>query len=257
MVLTNTASPVLSGKVALVTGATSGIGAAVCLELAAQGAAVVVGYHGSAFKAAALVERLPRANLPHLPLPAPVTDSAGLLLLAENIERHYGRCDILVNCAGIKSFFSDHDLDSFDDAVIDRLLATGVRGAFAAVRALCPLLAVSGAGLIVNVSSIAAVTATGTEVMYWASKAAVHNMTESLARALAPAIRVASVSPELSVKNFVTAMDQAPSVEQAEHAPLGRLVAPHDIALAVVALAAQPTFTSGAVISVVDGRPLG
>jgi 3-oxoacyl-[acyl-carrier protein] reductase len=246
----------LYGKVALVTGGAGGIGSAICRELAKQGAAVVVGYNSSAERAQALAAELIPAASGHMALAAPVTDSAALKELAGAIEHRYGRCDILVNCAGTTSFVPHEDLDGLDDALIDTILSTNVRGLFATVRALRPLLATHGDGLIVNVSSIAAVTAMGSNVMYCASKAAVDNMTRSLARALAPAIRVASVAPGLSDTEFVKALDQEWRDEQALRTPLRRLAAPREVALAVVALATHLRFTTGAVIPVDGGRPL-
>lgn len=246
----------LRGKVALVTGGAGGIGAAICQELAEQGATIVVGYNSSADKAMALAGQLPAAALPHVALPAPVTDTAALATLAEEVRQRYGRCDILVNCAGTTSFVPHHDLDALEDELIDRILTTNVRGPFAAVRALRHLLDESGDGLVVNVSSIAAVTAMGSNVMYCASKAAVDNMTKSLARALAPRIRVASVSPGLSDTEFVKSMDPGWRDEQAERTPLRRLADPREVALAVVALATHLTFTTGTVIPVDGGRPL-
>eukprot|EP00004_Rigifila_ramosa_P010576 TRINITY_DN22482_c0_g1_i1.p2 TRINITY_DN22482_c0_g1~~TRINITY_DN22482_c0_g1_i1.p2 ORF type:complete len:112 (-),score=20.09 TRINITY_DN22482_c0_g1_i1:11-307(-) len=96
----------------------------------------------------------------------------------------------------------------------------------------------------------------GSNVMYCASKAAVDNMTKSLARALAPAIRVASVSPGLSDTEFVKSMDRDWRDQQAERTPLRRLADPREVALAVVALATHLTFTTGAIIPVDGGRPL-
>ncbi|MES2264265.1 MAG: SDR family oxidoreductase [Pseudomonadota bacterium] len=246
----------LTGKVALVTGGAGGIGTAICTELAAQGASVVVGYNSSSGKAEALAAALPSAAMQHAALPAPVTNSAGMAALASAIEARYGRCDILVNCAGTTSFVPHGDLDALDDCLIDRILATNVRGPFAAVRALRALLARHGDGLVVNVSSIAAVTAMGSNVMYCASKAAVDNMTKSLARALAPQIRVVSVSPGLADTDFVNGLDQGWRDEQAARTPLRRLAAPREVALAVVALATHLTFTTGAVLPVDGGRPL-
>lgn len=251
-----TVHPPLDGKVAVVTGGAGGMGAAICHELARQGAAVVVGYHTSAERACALVAALPPAGLAHAALPAPVTDSAALGDLAARVGQLYGRCDILVNCAGTTGFVPHADLDGLDDELIDRILATNVRGPFAAVRAFRTLLAGGGAGLVVNVSSIAAVTAMGSNVIYCASKAAVDNMTKSLARALAPAIRVVSVSPGLSGTEFVKSMDPAWRDEQARRTPMRRLADPREVALAVVALATHLTFTTGAVIPVDGGRPL-
>ncbi len=247
----------LAGKVALVTGGAGGIGTAICEALAASGASVVVGYHRSRTTAEQLAARLPAVSVPHAALHAPVTDSAALGLLAAEIDRRYGRCDILVNCAGITRFVAHADLDGLDDPLIDGILATNVRGAFAAVRALRPLLQRHGDGLVINMSSIAATTATGSNIMYCASKAALDNMTKSLARALAPAIRVVSLAPGLVDTEFVKQLDQAWRDDQAARTPLKRLAMPEEVAQAVVVIAAGLTFTTGAIIPVDGGRPLG
>ena len=250
----------LGGKVAVVTGGAGGIGEAICRGLAEAGCAVVVGYNRSEQPAKALAESLPRAALPHAALKAPVTDSAALAVLASEVQRRHGRCDVLVNCAGTTRFVAHPDLDGLDDALIDQILATNVRGPFAAVRALKPLLAAPRAdgstGLVVNISSIAAVTAMGSNIMYCASKAAVDNMTRSLARALAPAIRVLSVSPGLADTDFVKSMEQGWRDEQSSRTPLRRLALPEEVAAAVFAAATHLTFTTGAVIPVDGGRPL-
>lgn len=251
---------VLDGLVAVVTGGAGGIGEAICQGLAQAGCAVVVGYNSSEGPATALAAQLPATALAHMALKAPVTDSAALGVLASDVQRHYGRCDILVNCAGTTRFVPHSDMEGLDDALIDQILQTNVRGPFAAVRAFGPLLAAprtdGRTGLVVNISSIAAVTAMGSNVMYCASKAAMDNMTKSLARALAPHIRVLSVAPGLADTEFVKSMDPAWRDEQAHRTPLRRLALPEEVASAVVAAAAHLTFTTGAVIPVDGGRPL-
>lgn len=255
----------LKGKVAVVTGGSGGLGAAICQRLADAGAAVVVGYNRSQQPAEELAERLAvlpahEHDVPHCALAAPVTDSAAMSALASQVQERYGRCDILVNCAGTTRYCPHDDLDGLDDELIDRILATNVRGPFAGVRAFKTLLQQSaqqsGTGLVVNISSIAAVTAMGSNVVYCASKAAVDNMTKSLARALAPEIRVVSVSPGLADTDFVKQMDQSWRDEQCERTPLRRLAAPEEVADAVIAASAFMTFTTGAVIPVDGGRPL-
>ena len=250
----------LQGRVAVVTGGAGGLGGAICQALAAAGCAVVVGYNSSEGPARELADRLPPAALPHAALKAPVTDSAALSALAAEVRSRYGRCDILVNCAGTTRFVAHADLDGLDDALFDQILATNVRGPFAAVRALKPLLAAKrddgATGLVVNISSIAAVTAMGSNVAYCASKAAVDNMTKSLARALAPEVRVLSVSPGLSDTEFVKALDVAWRDEQAARTPLRRLALPEEVAATVVAAATHQTITTGAVQPVDGGRPL-
>lgn len=246
----------LKGRVAVVTGGAGGIGAVICHQLAKAGATVVVGYNSSRESAERLAAELPAAGWTHLALPAPVTDSAALAELAGAVDHHYGRCDLLVNCAGTTQFVAHGDLDGLDDELFDRILTTNVRGPFATVRAFRQLLERSGNGLVVNISSIAAVSAMGSNVAYCASKAAMDNMTRSLARALAPAIRVVSVSPGLADTEFVKQMDQDWRDEQAARTPLRRLADPQEVAAAVLAVAIHLTFTTGAVIPVDGGRPL-
>jgi len=247
----------LAQRVALVTGGAGGIGAAICEGLAEAGAAIVVGYNTSRAAAEALAGRLPAVDRPHAALAAPVTDSAALAALAAEIDRRYGRCNVLVNCAGTTRFVPHSDLEGLDDALIDQILATNVRGPFATLRALRPLMERSEDAVVINVSSIAAVSAMGSNVMYCASKAALDNMTKSLARALAPSIRVVSVAPGLVDTEFVKKMDRAWRDDQAARTPLKRLAEPKEIAQAVVALATSFPFTTGAVIPVDGGRPLG
>ncbi|PRE05034.1 SDR family NAD(P)-dependent oxidoreductase [Burkholderia multivorans] len=246
-----------TAPVAVVTGATGGLGAQICDALAHAGFRVAACYRSSADAARALVERLPGAG--HHAFAASVTDSAALARLAAEVGAHYRRCDVLVNCAGTTRFVAHDDLDGLDDALIDDVLATNVRGPFAAARALRPLLAQSdlaGGGVIVNISSIAARTAMGSNVIYCASKAALDNLTASLARALAPAIRVVSVAPGLVDTEFVKSMDPAWRDDQAARTPLGRLADPGEIAGAVVGAIRDLRFMTGCVLPVDGGRPL-
>jgi 3-oxoacyl-[acyl-carrier protein] reductase len=243
--------------VGIVTGGAGGIGKSICGALAREGMRVVVGYNKSAVGARELVDSLPGQG--HSALAAPVTDSAALKNLASTIAARYGRCDVLVNCAGTTRFVPHGELDSLDDDLIDLILATNVRGAFATVRALRQLLDRStqpGGAVVVNISSLAAVTGMGSNVMYCASKAAVDNMTKSLARALAPRIRVVSVSPGLVETDFIKSMDQRWRDEQLERTALKRLASPNEVAAAVVAAVKNLTFTTGSIIAIDGGRPL-
>ncbi len=245
----------LADTVAVVTGGAGGIGAAICRGLADEGASVVVGYHRSPAPAEALAAALGGRGR-HCAVSAPVTDSAALARMARTVADTYGRCDVLVNCAGTTRFVPHHDLDALDDTLIDDILSTNVRGPFAAVRALRPLLAQGAGALVVNISSIAATTGMGSNVMYCASKAALDSLTKSLARALAPGIRVLSIAPGLVDTPFIAGLDPAWRDEQLARSPLGRLAHPADIAAAVVAACATLTFSTGTVIAVDGGRPL-
>jgi 3-oxoacyl-[acyl-carrier protein] reductase len=243
--------------VAFVTGATGGLGTQICHTLATAGFSIVAGYHSSADAAETLVGTL--AGTDNCALLAPVTDSVALGRLADAITARYGRCDVLVNNAGKTRFVEHANLDGLDDPLIDDILATNVRGPFAAVRALRPLLAESelpGGAVVINISSIAAQTAIGSNVMYCASKAALDNLTKSLARALAPDVRVVSVSPGLVDTEFVKSMDVVWRDEQAERTPLGRLARPEEIASAVLTAICDLHFSTGCVLPVDGGRPL-
>jgi 3-oxoacyl-[acyl-carrier protein] reductase len=243
--------------VAVVTGGAGSMGTTICGALAREGMRVVVGYNSSREKAKALAASLPGEG--HAALHAPVTDSATLTKLAVEIASRYGVCDVLVNCAGVTRFVPHNDLLALDDQLIESILATNVRGPFACVRALRALLEKSkqpGGAVVVNISSIAGVTAMGSNVIYCASKAAVDNMTKSLARALAPKIRVVSVSPGLVANDFVRSMDKTWLDEQVSRTPLKRLAAPEEAASAVIAAIKHLTFTTGSIIPVDGGRPL-
>jgi len=243
--------------VALVTGGAGSMGTTISQALARDGMRVIVGYNRSAEKAKKLVACLEGNG--HVALPSPVTDSAALAGLAAEIERWYGVCDVLVNCAGVTRFVPHSDLDGLDDALIENILATNVRGPFATIRAMRPLLEKSkqpGGAVVINISSIAGVTAMGSNVIYCASKAAVDNMTKSLARALAPKIRVLSVSPGLVNNEFVRSMDQRWLGEQVNRTPLLRLAAPEEVASAIIGAIKHFTFTTGAILPVDGGRPL-
>jgi 3-oxoacyl-[acyl-carrier protein] reductase len=187
---------------------------------------------------------------------APVTNSDDMQKLAAQVRGMWGRTDILVNAAGTTRFVPHPDLDLLEDSLIDDILKVNVRGVIASTRAFRPLLAENSAGLVVNISSIAAVTAMGSNIVYCASKAAVDNLTKSLARALAPHIRVVSVSPGLVDTEFVRGLDETWRIQQVERTPLGRLATPDEIADAVLATALYLTFTSGTIIAVDGGRPL-
>ncbi len=243
--------------VAIITGGAGGIGSSICRSLADAGFRVVVGYHRSAEAAEQLAKSLSGEG--HSARWAPVTDSGALSALAAGIAQDYGRCDALVNCAGMTRFVRHADLDGLDDELIDNILATNVRGPFAAVRALRPLLDKStlpGGGVVVNISSDSGTIAMGSNVVYCASKAALDNMTKSLARALAPRIRVVSVAPGLVDTEFVKSMDPAWRDEQVARTPQGRLPTPAEVALAVRAAITSLTATTGTIIAVDGGRML-
>jgi 3-oxoacyl-[acyl-carrier protein] reductase len=215
---------------------------------------VVITYRENRERAEALIAALPGSG--HRVSSASVLDSPALGALAAEIASDYGRLDILVNNAGVTRVVPHADLDGLDDATFDHILSTNVRGTFACVRAFQSLLAANH-GVVVNISSIAGNTAVGSSIAYCASKAAIDNMTRSLARALAPNIRVLSVAPGWVEGEYASRADPAYLQAQIDRSPLGRIARPDDVAQAVLAACTLLGFTTGAIIPVDGGRPLG
>jgi len=244
----------LENQVVFITGGAGGLGRAMCHEFASNGACLIIGYRESAAAAETLAGELKGSG--HSAKEAPVENSRRLASLADEIESEYGRLDILINNAGITRFVAHDDLDGLDDKLIDEIFRTNWRGAFACVRAFRSLLDAGAGGLVINISSIAGATAMGSNIAYCASKAAMNAMTMSLARALAPRIRVVSLSPGLAETDFVTGLDQSWWDEQSQRTPLQRLAKPEDVAQAARAIATSLKFSNGCIIPVDGGRPL-
>ena len=239
----------------MVTGATGGIGSAIARKLAADGFAVVAGYHTAAQRAEKLVADLPGSG--HRAARISVLEPASLAELAGSLSAGVGGLDVLVNCAGITRAVPHHDLDGLDDGLIDEIFAVNWRGPFAAVRALRPLLEAAETGVVVNISSVAGITGQGSNVAYCASKAALDSMTRSLGRALAPSIRVVSVSPGWVAGEYAQRMPPEVIDAQRQATPLRRLATADDVAAAVSAVVGDLPFTTGSIIAVDGGRPLG
>lgn len=244
----------LKNKTAIVTGGAGGIGSAICKKLAEEGAAVVITYNSKPEKAKQLCDALPGER--HSIFHAPVHDSEALKNLSLFITEEYGALDILVNNAGVTTPVAHDDLDGLTDEWIDKIFTTNWRGSFAMIRACKDLLLKSGDGLVVNISSVAAVTGIGSNVAYCASKAAIDSMTRSLARALSPTVRVVSVSPGWVVGEYTKSIDPAYLQKQLDATPLARLATPEDVANAVFAVATTLSFSTGCIIPVDGGRPL-
>jgi 3-oxoacyl-[acyl-carrier protein] reductase len=238
--------------VALVTGGAGGIGSAICRHLAEAGATVIVTFNANYQRAQSLVRELPGDG--HLVVQMQVDDSKTIANVVSRVAERFGRLDILVNNAGTTRFVQHDDLDDLDDETIDRIFRVNLRGAFACVRAFRPLLSASGDGLVVNISSIAGLIAYGSNVAYCASKAALDNMTVSLARVLAPDTRVVAIAPGLVDGEYAHSFDATWRQTQIDRTPLQRLALPEDVARAVVATATLLTHSTGIVLPVDGGR---
>jgi len=244
----------LAGKVAVVVGGSGGIGAATSRLLAEEGASVVVTYRSDAAGAAKLIQTLDGAG--HRAEPVTVEDTSTITALANLVREVYGRADIVVNTAGFTKPVPINDLDALDDALIDRLFQVNWRGQFATVRAFRSLLERSGDGLVVNVSSIAALSGVGSNIAYAAVKAGIDTMTKSLARVLAPNVRVMSVSPGVVDTDFVPGRDADALAKIAPTIPARRIATADDVARAIAACATHLTYSTGSLVIVDGGRAL-
>jgi len=245
----------LKDKVALIAGGSGGIGAASALLFAEAGAAVIITHRpGKDAEGAAVLSGLPGAG--HLALPLQIDDSASVDALRGAVAARHDRLDVLVNTAGFTKPVPHADLDALDDALIDRMFAVNWRGQFAVIRAFAPMLKASGDGLIVSISSIAALNGQGSSIAYCAVKAGIDVMIKSLARALAPTVRVLAVSPGVVSTGFVPGRGEDFNQKTASTTPLKRVATAQDVAQAVLACATHLTFSTGQTIVVDGGRSL-
>ncbi|HVA22728.1 MAG TPA: SDR family NAD(P)-dependent oxidoreductase [Candidatus Micrarchaeia archaeon] len=241
---------------ALVTGAARGIGRSTALVLGRRGYDVAVNFSRSRDAAQAVVRELERDGARALLCQADVADEAAVLGMVGELQAAFGRLDALVNNAGTTIPTPPTDLDGLDLSEWDRVFAVNVRGCFQVTRACVPLLRRSAHAAVVNLASIAGLRPGPQPFPYAASKAAVANLTRTLAGALGPAIRVNAVAPGWMVgewmaealgDNYDRLMER-----RARLTPLGRCVTPDDVAETIVSLLTGNPFVTGEVV-VVDG----
>jgi 3-oxoacyl-[acyl-carrier protein] reductase len=238
----------LAGRVALVTGGGTGIGRATSLRLARSGVkAVMVNYSRSAGAAEATAKEARTLGAEAVAHLADVADESQVKAMIGSALDRFGRLDVLVNSAGTTHFIPHPDLDALTDRVWDDILGVNLKGTFFCCRAAAPALKESG-GAIVNIASIAAHRASGSSIVYAVSKAGIVQLTRALALALAPEVRVNSVSPGLvSTEWFSRSFgEEAATAQQetfAKTTPLRRVATPEDVAGAAIALLENDAIT--------------
>lgn len=220
-----------------------------------DGLAVVVGYRRDQAGAEELADSL--QGPAHSTVQIDVGDPASIEAATTALGERHGRLDVLVNGAGITKPVPHGDLDGLDDALIDDIFRVNWRGPFATIRSMRALLEAADAPVVVNISSIAGTTGQGSNVAYCASKAALDSLTRSLGRALAPRIRVVSVAPGWVLGEYAERMPAEVLDAQRAATPMGRLATAEDVAATVSAVVFGLPFTTGAVVPVDGGRPLG
>jgi 3-oxoacyl-[acyl-carrier protein] reductase len=241
-------------KVALVTGSATGAGRACAVRFAKLGYAVVVNYSKSEADANETAAMVKGCGVPVLVHKATVADDAQVRAMVERTRAEFGGIDVLVNNAGMTHFIAHTDLDAVTDAAWDEIFQVNVKGAFYCSRAAIPLLK-ERRGCIVNVSSVAGLSGQGSSIPYCASKAALNCLTQSLARAFGPDVRVNAVAPGPILTRWLAGRE-AQIEKYLEQAPLKRAATPDDIADAVVYLATATTLTTGQVLVVDGGRTM-
>jgi 3-oxoacyl-[acyl-carrier protein] reductase len=240
----------LQEKVALITGSATGIGRAIALRLAKEGAHIVINYSKSDQEARETQEEVEAFGVQSLLYKANVSSEADVRLMIEETIARFGRLDILVNNAGVTNFVDHKDLEGLKDEYWDRVMNVNVKGMFYCCRAAAEELKKQN-GCIVNITSIAGMTGLGSSIAYCASKAAAISVTKSLARVLAPEVRVNSIAPGVVETRWVKGKED--HVQWlGEGTPLGRVATPADIAEAAYAIICHSPFTTGQNL-VVDG----
>ena len=230
------------GMVALVTGGGTGIGRATSIALARRGAAVAVNYSRSRDEAEATARDIMADGGRALAIQADVSDDGAVRALVATVVDHFGGVDLLVNNAATTQYIALQDLDGATDEIWDSILALNVKGPFYCARAVAPHMRARGRGAIVNIGSIAGLTGDGSSLPYAVSKAAVAGLTRSLARALAPEIRVCNVAPGIVETRWTQGREDHVQRLSAA-APLRRTASPEDVAELVCALLANDAVT--------------
>lgn len=232
------------GQAAIVTGSATGLGAAVAQKLAGRGMNVLINYATKAKEAEETAALCRKAGVDAFAVQGDVGQDADCRKLATAALDRFGRIDVLVNNAGTTKFASHGDLEALSADDFLSIYRVNVVGAYQMTRACAPEMKKRGVGAVVNVSSIAGLTGIGSSIAYAASKGAMNTMTLSLARALAPEIRVNAVCPGFIQTRwfsdrFGDAVTERIAESQRQTTPLKRAGTPEDVSDAVVFLCTE------------------
>jgi 3-oxoacyl-[acyl-carrier protein] reductase len=240
---------------ALVTGAASGIGRSVALALARSGYDVAINYSRSESAAQSVAAEAAKSGARTLLVRCDVSDDGGVRAMLEQIRETFGRLDVLINNAGTTTETKPKDFEGMTVEEWDRVFAVNVRGLFLVTRAALPMLRVSK-GCIVNTASIVGLRPGPQPLPYAASKAAVVNLTKTLAYNLGPDIRVNAVAPGWMEGDWMQRMlkDKYDDLmaRRAKLTPLKRCVTAEDVAESMMSFVQSNRFVTGEVM-VVDG----
>lgn len=243
-----------SRKVALVTGSATGVGRACAVRFAKLGYAVTVNYSKSEADAAETARLVEACGVPVLVHKATIANDAEVREMVARTAAAFGGLDVLVNNAATTHFVPHDNLDALTDRVWDEIFQVNLKGTFYCCRAAMPYLK-ERKGNVVTVSSVAGLSGQGSSIPYCASKGAVNTLTQSLARAFGPDVRVNAVAPGPILTRWLAGREA--HVEKfVEQAPLKRAASAEDVADVVVFLAAETSLMTGQVVVVDGGRTM-
>jgi NAD(P)-dependent dehydrogenase (short-subunit alcohol dehydrogenase family) len=248
----------MNKKVAVVTGSSSGIGAATARLFASNGFNVVINYSRDAGPADVVADECRKLGADVLVMKANVAEDADCRALAKAVEEKWGQVNALVNNAGTTKFVAAKDLEGLSAQDFHDIYAVNVIGAYQMIRAFAPLMEKSPGAGIVNVSSVASVMGSGSSIAYMASKGALNAMTFGMARALGPAIRVNAVGPGMVETPWLQHGLGQERYEASRNGyigitPLAATVLPEDVADACYWLCTGAAKTTGEFILVDSG----
>ena len=229
----------LEGQAALVTGGGKGIGRATCIALAKEGAAVAVNYSRSEAEADDVVRVIEAMGGKAFAIKADVRDEAEVRMMVAATVTKFGRLDILVNNAGWTRRTPHDQLDLLTEELLDRTINTNLKGPLYCIRAAVPHMRKVGGGLVVNITSVAGMNGNGSSIIYGGAKAALAVMSKSLARALAPDIRVNCVAPGFVDTGFVMPPGGDAATNASKRVHSKGIMTPEDIAGAVLFFATE------------------
>ena len=245
----------LENKVALVTGASRGIGKEIALSLAKEGAAVILNYNGSKEKAESAAEEIRAAGGKAETYQCNVSDFEACGAMIQDLIKRYGKIDILVNNAGITR---DGLLMKMSEEDFDAVLGTNLKGAFNTIRHMSRYFLKQKCGKIINISSVSGILGNAGQANYSASKAGVIGLTKSVARELASrGINVNAIAPGFIATDMVEAMTEDAKAKMTDAIPLKRIGTTKDIANMAVFLASDASdYITGQVFAVDGGMSI-
>ncbi len=245
----------LEGKVALVTGAAKGIGKAIALALAADGAAVIVNYNGSRDRAEQTVEEMKALGADAMAYQCNVADTKAADAMIKEIIRIYGRLDILVNNAGITR---DNLIMKMTEEDFDAVINANLKGCFNTIKAVSRQMLKQRSGRIINITSVSGILGNAGQANYAASKAGIIGLTKTMARELASrGITVNAVAPGFVDTDMTRTLSDSIKAAATAQIPLGHFGRPEDIASMAAYLASEKaSYITGQIISVDGGMAI-